>query len=100
MVQAHHAVDVRVFRQQIAFDDFHHVIHHARHAVHAGGNAEQIFGADAAVRIAIAFKGIAFQRGSGSGTRVASGSVFSGGAFGSSTSDSSIQLPCGIARTA
>ncbi len=63
VVQADHAVHVRVFRQQIAFDNFHHVIHYARHAVYAGGNAEQVFGADAAVRIAIAFEGIAFQRG-------------------------------------
>ena len=62
VVQAHHAVDVRVFRQQIAFDDFHHVIHYARHAVHAGSNAEQILGADAAVRVAVAFEGIALQR--------------------------------------
>jgi hypothetical protein len=68
--------------------------------VHAGGNAEQIFGTDAAVRIAIAFKGIAFQRRKRFRYAGASGSVFSGGAFGSSTSDSSIQLPCGIARTA
>ena len=63
MVQANHAIDVRVFRQQIAFDDFHHVIHHARHAVYAGGETKKIFGTDAAVRIAIAFKGIAFQWG-------------------------------------
>ncbi|MNS80543.1 hypothetical protein D3C72_1142240 [compost metagenome] len=62
VVQAHHTVDVRVFWQQIALDDFHHVIHHARHTMHAGGNAEQVFGADTAIFVAIAFEGVAFQR--------------------------------------
>ena len=38
--------------------------------------------------------------GNGSGTLVASGSVFNGGAFGNSTVDSSIQLPHAISRTA
>ena len=38
--------------------------------------------------------------GKGSGTLVASGSVCNGGASGSTTIDSSIQLPRGIARTA
>ncbi|MNS76302.1 hypothetical protein D3C72_1098450 [compost metagenome] len=61
VVQTHHAVDVRVFRQQIAFDDFHHVIHHTRHAMHAGGNAEQVFSANAAIFVAITFEGITFQ---------------------------------------
>ncbi|MNE21734.1 hypothetical protein D3C80_1149060 [compost metagenome] len=62
MVETHYAIDVGVFWQQITFDDFDHVIHHARHAMHAGGNAEQIFGAHAAVGIAIAFESVPFQR--------------------------------------
>ena len=62
MVQTHDAIDVGILRQQIAFDNFHYVIDDSRHAVHAGANTEQIFGANAAVGVAIAFEGIAFQR--------------------------------------
>ena len=62
VVQRHHAIDVRVVRQQIALDNLHDIVHHARHAVHAGGNAEQVARADAAVRVAVAFEGVAFQR--------------------------------------
>ncbi|MNR02137.1 hypothetical protein D3C85_1179780 [compost metagenome] len=62
MVETHYAIDVGVFWQQITFDDFDHVIHHARHTMHAGGNAEQVFGADTAIFVAIAFEGVAFQR--------------------------------------
>ncbi len=62
VVKTHHAVDVRVLRQQIALNQFHHVIHDARHAMHAGGNAEQVFGSHTAVRVAVTFEGITFQR--------------------------------------
>ena len=62
VVQAYHAVDVGVFRQQVAFNDFHHIINHARNTVHAGGDAQQVLGAHAAIGIAVPFKGIAFQR--------------------------------------
>lgn len=66
----------------------------------AGGDAEQVFGAHAAIGIAIALKVYPSSGGKGSGTLVASGSVCNGGASGSTTIDSSIQLPRGIARTA
>ena len=62
VVQTHNAIDVGILWQQIAFDNFHHIIDDARHAVHAGANAEQVFGSDAPVGVAIAFEGIAFQR--------------------------------------
>ena len=62
VIQTHHAVDVGIFRQQVAFNEFHHVIDHARNAVHAGGDTQQIFGAHAAIGIAVACEGIAFQR--------------------------------------
>lgn len=42
MIQAHHAIDVGIVWQQVAFNDFHHVIDHASDAVHAGGNTQQI----------------------------------------------------------
>ena len=62
VIQPHHAINVRVLWQQIALDEFHHIIHHACHTVNAGGNAEQILGSNAAVCVAIAFKGVTFQR--------------------------------------
>lgn len=42
MIQAHHAIDVGIVWQQVAFNDFNHVIDHASDAVHAGGNTQQI----------------------------------------------------------
>ena len=63
VVEANHAVDIRVFWQQIALNNFDHVIHHACDAVYAGANPQQVFGAYAAVGITVAFKGIAFKRG-------------------------------------
>lgn len=42
VIKPHHAIDIRVFGEQIALNDFHHIIHHARYAVYAGGDAEQI----------------------------------------------------------
>ncbi len=42
VIQTHHAVDVGIVRQQVAFNEFHHVIDHARNAVHAGGDTQQI----------------------------------------------------------
>ncbi|MNE63253.1 hypothetical protein D3C80_1585950 [compost metagenome] len=62
MIQTHHSVDVGVFRQQVALNDFHHIIHHTGHAVHAGGDRQQVLAANAAVGITVAFKGITFQR--------------------------------------
>lgn len=62
VVQVDHSVDARVFRQQVAFDNFNHVVHNVCHAVHAGGNTQQVFGAHAAVGVAVTFKGVIFQR--------------------------------------
>ena len=62
VVKTHHAVNVGVFRQQIALNNFHNVIHYARHAMHAGGDAKQVFGSHAAIRIAVTFEGITLQR--------------------------------------
>ncbi len=62
VIEPHHAVDVWVFGQQIALNDFHYIIHHARHAVHAGGDSKQVFGADATVSIAVSFEGITLKR--------------------------------------
>lgn len=62
MIEPHHTVNIRVFGQQVAFNDFHYIVHHARHAVHAGGDAEQILGANATVSIAVTFEGITLER--------------------------------------
>ena len=62
VVQTDNAVYIRVSGQQVTLNDLHDIIHDARHAVYAGGDAEQIFGADAAIRVAVAFKRVAFQR--------------------------------------
>lgn len=62
VVQVDHSVDARVFRQQVVFDNFNHVVHNVCHAVHAGGNTQQVFGAHAAVGVAVTFKGVIFQR--------------------------------------
>lgn len=43
------------------------MIEHADHALHGGGDAEDVTGADAAVRVAEAFEGVALQRLAGCG---------------------------------
>ena len=55
-------VDIRVFRQQVSFNNFHHIVDDARDAVHAGSDTEQVSGADAAIGVAIPFKGVTGQR--------------------------------------
>ena len=62
VVETDHAVDIRVFRQQVSFNNFHHIIDDARDAVHAGSDTKQVSGTDAAIGVAIPFKGVAGQR--------------------------------------
>jgi hypothetical protein len=62
MLQADHAIDIRVARQQLAPDAVERCIQHAGHALHGGGDGEQIARADAAVGIAVALEAEALQR--------------------------------------
>ncbi|MCY1417904.1 hypothetical protein D9M71_334500 [compost metagenome] len=69
----HHVIDVGVLGQQLAANALDRMVQHAGHALHGGGDAEDVAGADGAVGIAIAFEGIAFKRRQGLGYRVGHG---------------------------
>ena len=60
--QAHHTVHVRVLRQQVLLDAFDREFEHARHALHRGGDGQQVARADAAVGVAVAQEAEAVQR--------------------------------------
>ncbi|MNY67542.1 hypothetical protein D3C86_2051480 [compost metagenome] len=62
MLKAHHVVDIGILRQQFFLDAPHGKLHHALHALHRSGDAQEIACANRAVRIAVALEGIAFQR--------------------------------------
>ncbi|MDT4850837.1 hypothetical protein FQZ97_850020 [compost metagenome] len=61
MLQAHHAVHVRVLRQQFAADALNREVENPRHALHGGGDGEQVARAQAAVGVAVALEGVAGQ---------------------------------------
>ncbi len=60
MVQGDDAIHIRKAWQQIPFNDLHDMIHHTRHAVDTGGDAEEITRTHAAIRIPVTFKGVTF----------------------------------------
>ena len=62
VLQTHHAVHIRVKRQQLAFNAFHRNLDHTRHALHRGRDGQQVARADRAIGIHIAFKGMALER--------------------------------------
>ncbi len=62
MLQPHHVVHIGILRQQLGLDAPHRVRNNARHALHGGGDGEDVAGADRAVRIAEALEAVAFQR--------------------------------------
>jgi hypothetical protein len=59
--QHHHIIDIRVIRQQFGFDAFEGEFHGTGDALHAGGNRQNVLGADAAIPIAEALKGVTGQ---------------------------------------
>ena len=61
--QPHHVVDVGVERQQFAADALHGDIDHTGHALHGGGDGQQIARAHRAIGVAVALEGVARQRG-------------------------------------
>nr|GEU28088.1 hypothetical protein [Tanacetum cinerariifolium] len=62
VLEADHVVDVGVLGQQFLLDAVHGKFHHARYALHGGGDAQDVAGAHAAVRIAEALERVAFER--------------------------------------
>ncbi|MHC2165185.1 hypothetical protein ACVL5V_007606 [Bradyrhizobium ottawaense] len=62
MGQRHDVVDIRVLRQQLGADALDCIFHRALDALHGRGDAEDVLGADRAVRIAIALERKAFER--------------------------------------
>src|SRR5690606_41572428 len=60
--QRHHIVDVGVPGQDFLAHALDHVIEHTDHALHGSGYAENVAGADAAVRIAETLEGVTLQR--------------------------------------
>ena len=61
VLQSHYVIDVGILRQQFLLDALDRKLHHARHALHGGGDRQDVAGADAAVRIAVALEGVALQ---------------------------------------
>ena len=60
--QAHHIVHMRVQRQQLLANALHRKLHHPRHALHRGGDGQDVARAHAAIGIAVTLKGITSQR--------------------------------------
>ena len=60
--QCDHVIDVRVLGQQLILDAFYRVIKHAGHALHGGGDPENIARANSAVSVAIPLESEAFER--------------------------------------
>src|SRR5690606_7076359 len=60
--QRHHIVDVGVPGQDFLAHALDHVIEHTDNALHGSGYAENVAGADAAVRIAETLEGVTLQR--------------------------------------
>ena len=58
----HHVVHVGKARQNFRLDAPHRVLHGRRHALHGGRDAEHVLRAHAAVRVAVAFEGVACER--------------------------------------
>ena len=61
VLQAHHIVHIRKFGQQLRFDALHRKRHHTRHALHRGGDGQDVARADRTIGIAVTLKGVALQ---------------------------------------
>ena len=67
VLQANDIVDIRETRQQLFLDALDGELDHARHALHGGGDGQDIAAAHRAVRVAKTFEGVALQRRQGWG---------------------------------
>ena len=59
MGQHHDVIYVGIFGQQLGLDALQGIFHRAGHALHRGGNGQDVLGSHSAVGVAVAFKGIA-----------------------------------------
>ncbi|MPM77574.1 hypothetical protein SDC9_124580 [bioreactor metagenome] len=62
VLQAHHVVHMGVAGQQLGLDAAHGKVEHPGHALHRGGDGQDVARAHGAVRIAVTLEGIACQR--------------------------------------
>ena len=62
MLQADHVIHIGVARQQLLFDALDRKVHHSGHALHGGGDRQNVAGADRAIRVAVALEGVARER--------------------------------------
>ena len=96
--QGHHAVDVRVARQDLRPDAPHGVLHRRGDTLHGGRDAEQVARADGAVGIAVALEGVAFERRQGRGRGGGQGQLVQSRRGGQLEQSSRTQRPAGMAR--
>ncbi len=62
MGQGHHVIDVRVFGQQFVTNALDCMVQHAGHALHGGGDPQNVAGAHRTVGVAVALEGVTLQR--------------------------------------
>jgi len=100
VLQAHHVVHVGKARQQLGLDALHGKVHHTGHALHRGGDGQDVARAHRAIGVAKALKGVARQGSCTGGLAVACGRLSRLRAPGMCSRRSCTQAPAGMSLSA